>query len=53
MFVGLHKDYEADEMEETMPSCFPLLIFDCVFMHFKKCIMPNSKDDFKDQKEEY
>merc|ERR1711992_500877 len=50
--IGLHKDYE-DEMEETMPSCFPLLIFDCVFMHFKKCIMPNSKDDFKDEKEEY
>lgn len=34
-----------------MPSCFPLLIFDCVFMHFKKCIMPNSKE--KEEKEEY
>ena len=47
---GLHKDYEADEAEELMPSCFPLLIFDCVFMKLKKCFMPNS---IKEEKEEY
>merc|ERR1712214_71887 len=48
--IGLHKDYEADEAEELMPSCFPLLIFDCVFMKLKKCFMPNS---IKEEKEEY
>ena len=51
--LGLHKDYEADEAEETMPSCFPLLIFDCIFMHFKKCIMPASKEEKEDEKDEY
>ena len=42
---GLHKDYEADEAAELMPSCFPLLIFDCVFMKLKNCFMPNNKDE--------
>ena len=50
-FPGLHKDYEADEAAELMPSCFPLLIFDCVFMKLKNCFMPNSKEE--KEKEEY
>ena len=51
-FPGLHKDYEADEAEELMPSCFPLLIFDCIFMKIKNCFVPSSKKE-KAEKEEY
>merc|ERR1711983_7811 len=52
--IGLHKDYEADEAAELMPSCFPLLIFDCVFMKLKECFLPGKhKDGIKDEKEEY
>ena len=51
---GLHKDYEADEAEELMPSCFPLLIFDCIFMKVKSCFVPSSKKEaLKDGREEY
>ena len=45
--AGLHKDVE-DEMEEETPSCFILLMFDCLFMKIKKLLMPNSIDQFKD-----
>ena len=40
-------------MDETMPSCFMLLMFDCLFMKIKKIFMPNSSDEFKDEAEEY
>ena len=40
-------------MDETMPSCFMLLMFDCLFMKMKKIFMPNSSDEFKDEEEEY
>ena len=40
-------------MDEVMPSCFLLMIFDCLFMKIKKVFMPNSKDEFKDEVDEY
>ena len=51
-FSGVHKDAE-EEMDEAMPSCFMLLMFDCLFMKIKKIFMPNSSDEFKDEAEEY
>lgn len=50
--IGVHKDAE-EEMDEAMPSCFMLLMFDCLFMKIKKIFMPNSSDEFKDEADEY
>ena len=49
---GIHKDAE-EEMDEEMPSCFLLMMFDCFFMKMKKILMPNSTDEFKDDAEDY
>ena len=35
-----------------MPSCFLLLMFDCLFMKIKKLCLPNSTDEFKEDERE-
>jgi len=50
--IGLHKDAE-EELDEAMPSCFLLMMFDCFFQKIKKICMPNSTDTFEDERDEY